>query len=169
MMESNGVISLGSSVEPLRQAFNDVSDALRLLMLVSPTCGPCREGASIMQRDVLDAIGDPALRAFVAWVPILPADCETAAIGSASLVPDERARHFWDQQKALPGPFSKALSLPDGWPAWDVYLAYPAGVTWGDAPPNPAFWHHQLGPQANAPRLDGPTFRTQLQRLFEGR
>ncbi len=121
-----------------------------------------------MQSAVLDAIDDPSLRAYVAWLPILPDDSGAAARASSALVPDARARHYWDAERALPGPFAEALGLPDGWPAWDVYLAYPPGVTWGDWPPAPAFWHHQLGDLPIAPRLDGGAFAGQVHSLLEG-
>ncbi len=162
------VISLGEGAEALRTAFNEDVDKLRVLMLVSPTCGPCREGASVMQRDVLAQIDDPSLRAYVAWVPILPADSADAAGASSSIVEDGRAMQFWDGRKALSGPFALTLRLPEGSPAWDVYMVYPVGVTWDDAPPAPAFWHHQLGPQPKAAVLDGSRFREQLQQLING-
>jgi hypothetical protein len=119
-----------------------------------------------MQTAVLDSINDPSLRAFVAWVPMLPEDTETAAHESAALVHDRRALHFWDAGRVLPGVFAAVLGLPEGWPAWDVYLAYPPGALWDDCPPAPAFWHHQLGDEPNAPVLDGEAFREQVLALL---
>ena len=118
----------------------------------------CRQGASAIQTSVLDKIDDSSLRAYVAWLPILPDDNEPAARGSCGLVTDARAAHFWDEQRVLPERFASVLGLPEGWPAWDVYLAYPPGDTWDKTPPAPAFWHHQLGDLALAPKLDAPAF-----------
>ncbi len=126
----------------------------------------CRQGASVIQTSVLDAISDPSLRAYVAWVPILPDDTGAPDEATRSLVPDPRASHFWDAERRLPEPFNRVLGLPAGWPAWDVYLAYPPGVRWEKGPPAPAFWHHQLGDLAIAPRLDGEAFATQLRSLL---
>jgi hypothetical protein len=111
-----------------------------------------------MQSSVLATIDDPSLRAYVAWVPILPADTEEAARQSASLVSDGRALHFWDARKQLPAAFAPVLGLPKAWPAWDVYLAYPPGAAWDRTPPAPAFWHHQLGDTIDAPVLNGEKF-----------
>ena len=133
----------------------------------------CRQGASVIQTKVLAKIDDASfrndvsLRAYVAWVPILPDDREDLAHDSALLVPDDRASHFWDRSKALPPLFAPVLGLPEYWPAWDVYLAYPAGATWDDEPPAPAFWHHQLGDLDLAPKLDGTAFEKQLRELME--
>ena len=80
--------------------------------------------------------------------------------------PDDRASHFWDAKKALPPLFASLLGLPEDWPAWDVYLAYPAGARWDDEPPAPAFWHHQLGDLDLAPKLDGEAFEKQLRELM---
>ena len=130
----------------------------------------CRQGASAIQTAVLDEIHEPSLRAYVAWVPILPDDNEKAARESCGLVTDPRAAHFWDEQRVLPDTFASVLGLPEGWPAWDVYLAYPPGITWPAStqnapPPVPAFWHHQLGELDLAPKLDAPAFAVQLKSI----
>ena len=133
----------------------------------------CRQGASAIQTSVLDEIDDPSLRAYVAWVPILPDDKEPAARESSVLVTDGRAAHFWDAQRVLPDLFASVLGLPEGWPAWDVYLAYPAGPTWPDStqdepPPPPALWHHQLGDLDLAPKLDAPAFAAGVKSILDG-
>ena len=126
----------------------------------------CRQGASVIQTSVLETIGDPALRAYVAWVPILAEDTAAPDASTLALIPDERAAYFWDAGRALPELFAGILGLPEDWPAWDVYLAYSAGARWEDEPPAPAFWHHQLGDLAIAPRLDGDAFAAQLRSLL---
>ncbi len=126
----------------------------------------CRQGASVIQSKVLAKIEDASLRAYVAWVPILPDDSEEAAHESSKLVLDARASRYWDAEKALPHLFAPVLGLPEDWPAWDVYLSYPAGATWEDEPPAPAFWHHQLGDLDLAPKLDGDAFEKQLRELM---
>jgi hypothetical protein len=119
-----------------------------------------------MQSSVLSTIDDLSLRAYVVWVPILPDDNHAAAIGSSALVPDGRAAHFWDEQRLLPALFAGVLGLSQDWPAWDVYLAYEAGASWGQAPPAPAFWQHQLGDVTTAPRLNGDVFAVQVRALL---
>lgn len=119
-----------------------------------------------MQSAVLNEIDDPSLRVYVAWVPILPGDEKGPDESTLALVSDSRVAHFWDEQRALPGPFSRLLGLPEGWPAWDVYLAYPPGARWDDEPPAPSFWQHQLGDMPAAPKLDGATFAAGVSELF---
>ncbi len=70
------------------------------------------------------------------------------------LVPDERARHFWDDAGTVMRGFTAALSLPET--AWDVFLLYGPEARWdGDLPPAPDFWMHQLGSKTS-PRVNGP-------------
>jgi hypothetical protein len=119
-----------------------------------------------MQTQVLDAIDDPSLRAYVVWVPVLPADSEAAAWSSRVLVRDRRALHFWDAGRSLSRPFAQLLGLPADGPAWDVYLAYGSGARWGELPPKPAFWHHQLGDAIDAPVLDGDAFAAGVREMI---
>ena len=119
-----------------------------------------------MQTNVLDAIDDPSLRAYVVWVPILPEDGLDAARGAQPLVTDNRALHFWDAERSLPPLFAPLLGLPEGWPAWDVYLAYRSGVQWQDVVPAPAYWEHQLGDAVGAPKLDGERFAEHVRALL---
>ena len=121
-----------------------------------------------MQTAVLDEIDDPSLRVYVAWVPVLAEDVEAPDEQTLALVPDRRARHFWDAEGHLPKLFHSVLQLPADWPAWDVYLAYPPGVTWGDKPPAPAYWEHQLGHTLDAPMLDGRAFAAGVRALVNG-
>jgi len=118
-----------------------------------------------METHVLEQVDDAALRAYVVWVPILPDD-GLPDRGNLALVSDPRATHYWDKHGTLPPLFRRVLGLPEDWPAWDVYLAYAPGATWGDAPPSPRFWHHQLGDTIEAPVLDGARFASQLGQLL---
>jgi hypothetical protein len=120
-----------------------------------------------MQSKVLDEIDDPSLRAYVVWLPILPEDGLDAAREAQSLMTDGRASQLWDAERALPPAFATLLGLPEGAPAWDMYLAYGAGARWGDAPAEPSFWHHQLGEGVRAPVLDGDAFADGVRALLK--
>ncbi len=100
------------------------------------------------------------------WVPILPDDTDPPDEETIALVPDRRATHFWDAEGALPKLFHPVLRLPGDWPAWDVYLVYPPGVSWDAEPPAPSYWQHQLGELPNAPNLDGEAFAEQLRSIL---
>ena len=133
----------------------------------------CRQGASVTQTAVLEQVDDPSLRAYVAWVSVLPRDGRSEAEEARSLVPDTRASHFWDGEGILARSFAPVLGLPGGYVAWDVYLVYPAGVRWEREPPSPLYWHHQLPGVTTAPRLDGESFaahvRLALAKVLEER
>lgn len=102
------------------------------------------------------------LAAYVVWVPELGAKVQNVPVGMA-LVPDKRARQYWDPGELLGADYERILPTPG--PAWDVYLLYPRGVQWTSAaPPRPVFWMHQLGGVTNAPRLDPEVFRQHVER-----
>ena len=122
----------------------------------------CRQGASVIQTAVLDAIKDPSVRVYVVWVPILPTDHAAPDEETRSLLPDGRASHFWDADGALPGLFNAVLRLPVDYPAWDVYMVYPPSATWEKEPPAPVYWEHQLPGVTAAPQLNGKAFAEHL-------
>ena len=90
------------------------------------------------------------------WAPILRTDGapddETLA-----LLADPRATHFWDAGGVVSPPFKELLSLPGRIRAWDLYMLFGPKAVWGDSPPAPDYWQHQLGAEVEvlAPKLDG--------------
>lgn len=144
---------LGVDAAPLRQGFNAAADRVRVVALVSPTCGACLRGTSDMQDQVFAKISGDRLAGFVVWVPKQGGQDDDVP-EATHLVSDSRVTHFWDGQAVLVHGFDNVLKL--GTDAWDIYLAYPAGVLWdGPTPPPPAFWMHQLGSKTD-PDVDGP-------------
>lgn len=159
---------LQSDAEPLRTAFNRDSGKVRVLMLVSPTCGACLRGASEVERALLAANADPRLRAYVVWVPKLAGHERDVPIATR-FVPDSRATHYWDESAGLVHGYDAVLSL--GEDAWDVYMVYGPDARWpGATPPAPDFWMHQLGsplhPRVHGPVLDPAVFAAHADSLL---
>jgi hypothetical protein len=62
---------------------------------------------------------------------------------AAKLVPDRRARHYWDGDQVVGKAFQPILGTPEA--AWDVWMLFDRKARWeGDSPPRPAWWEHQL-------------------------
>lgn len=95
---------------------------------------------------VLEKIPSEDLAVHVVWTPVLQADDFESARQAASLIPDPRAIHYWDEDQSLGLAYGRELELPRGRElAWDIYFAYAAGVEWGEHVPPPGDWAHQLG------------------------
>ena len=134
------------NVDELRDAFNADKGKVRIVTLVSPTCGPCNYGATVVQKDVLESLDSKKLAAYVVWIPMLLKDNKTTAEASTSLVSDPRALQYWDGDRSLGKAYGKVVKLPNKKQiAWDVYFDYGPDAVWGDAPPIPKEWMHQLG------------------------
>jgi hypothetical protein len=124
---------------------------------------------------VLAKVPAADLRAYVVWLPVMPADDLAAAARAGASVHDPRVAQFWDGDRALGVALGRALRLPGRVPgqehglAWDVYLLYPRGAHWPPAGvPAPAFWMQQLDdvePDV-APELDGPALRARVERAL---
>jgi hypothetical protein len=109
---------------------------------------------------------DPSLAVYVVWVPELAAQEKNVAPASV-LVPDARARQFWDPSEAVGTEYGRVLGI--GFPAWDVYMLFERATEWnGRTPPRPNFWMHQLGGVTNAPHLDPQQFAAQAAKLLNG-
>jgi hypothetical protein len=151
--------NLGTDAAALREAFNTDAGKVRVVALVSPTCGTCLRGASDVQAHVFAHVSSDRLAGFVVWVPKLDGR-EKNVPEATHTVSDARVTHFWDGQAVLVHGYGTVLKL--GADAWDVYLIYPPGVRWdGTLPPAPAFWMHQLGSKSD-PGVDGPYLDTKV-------
>lgn len=84
------------------------------------------------------------------------------------LMEGEKVRHFWDGERRVGASvmsFWEELSSP----AWDVWLLYAPGLTWGDeGAPEPSWWEHQLSDLDRTHpdrRLDAERFARKAQEL----
>jgi hypothetical protein len=104
---------------------------------------------------------------YVVWVPELGAEPKHVA-PAARLVPDERARHYWDGAEILGKEYKDVLRI--GKVAWDVYFIFSPGMRWGSAgAPRPDFWMHQMSRVREAPELDPKVFAAEVAKRTAGR
>ena len=150
---------VGSQAQAVREAFNAADGTVRIVALVSPTCGACLRGAAELQTQVFDTIASPKVRALVVWVPKLGAR-ESDVAEATHTIPDPRATHYWDGDSYLVHAYNATLHL--GQDAWDVYLLYGPHARWDTAqPPTPQSWMHQLV-GVDHPTLDAATLAEQV-------
>lgn len=154
-VESRAVpVSLASSLDPLRCAFDQCSEVPRVVALL-PHMG-CERGAAILRQEVLDAHPGADLRLFVIWQDVARTpDAAQAAARATRLLDDPRVVAFHDCAGLAGRAFARG-NLPVA-EAREVFLFYPAGASW----PKPAGarrasavpeetpatdqWVHQLG------------------------
>jgi len=165
--------ALDQKLDPLRARFNQDIGKVRLIVLVDPTCPPCRWGASEIEKQVLETIPSKQLAVYVVWLPVLnfqdEATLQRNGQKESSRVLDPRATHYVDPNGFAGKQFSPILNIPYHGPAWDVYLAFGADVRWGDTAPTPTGWMHQGGDGMDrSRRLDGRKFAGEIQNLLAG-
>jgi hypothetical protein len=85
--------------------------------------------------------GEP-LDVFVVWIPAIAGDRYEATDNAMSLIPDARARHYWDGGQALGEALSPTLGIRAKM-AWDVYVLFGKDAKWIEGPPAPTAWMHQ--------------------------
>ena len=100
---------------------------------------------------------------------MLPADSAITAKLSARIIRDPRARQFYDPDHLAGKAIAEGLGGKDKI-AWDIYLFYAAGDEWGDCPPTPTDWAHQLVGAAwadNARHHSGDDLFKELRRIMQ--
>lgn len=156
-------VTLASSTEPLRDAFNRDSGKVRAIFLASPTCGECIHGASELESAWLDKDSSRNVAVYVVWSPQLGAQ-EKHVAGAMRLVPDPRAHHYWDGNELIGKAFEPVLGLPA--PAWDTWMLFDRNATWrGTRAPTPAWWEHQLSVGPPERHLDPERFASHAEAL----
>jgi hypothetical protein len=151
--------AIGAQAQTLREAFNADAGKVRIVALVSPTCGACLRGAADMQTHVFGQIDHELLRGYIVWVPKLDGR-ESNVPEATHTISDTRATHYWDGDSYLVHAYDQTLGL--GEDAWDIYLLYGRDTRWdGPQPPAPLSWMHQL-PGKAPPTLDPETLADQV-------
>jgi len=158
-------------LQPLKNQFNADIGKIRVLLIGDPTCPACRHGASVIQENVVSKFASDKLAVYVVSVPLLnlqdPATLQRHAHQYARLIPSgPRVTHYSDPGAYVGKKYGPIIAVPYGSPAWDVYFAFDANARWGDTPPMPNYWEHQLGGMSQDQYLDGPRFAEQVRKLL---
>ena len=153
---------VGDTSAVVRTAFNADAGKVRVVMVVSPTCGACLEGASEVSEQVAGINQGKTVPLYVLWVPRRGGQ-EKDVSNATRVIVDASAHEFWDGNNLLGVQYRQVL----GWRgnAWDVYMVYGPKAQWnGDLPPVPDFFMHQTSEKG--PRLDASVFGTNLRQLM---
>jgi len=155
----------------LGRRFNAATSVPRLVFLVSPTCEVCVSGALSAAQSVLSLPPGYDFRLYVLWLPVLEKDAIEAAEGMRACLPvDHRTWHFWDHGLIVSQAYHRVLQLDRRQRrhrvAWDLFLLYRAGAVWGDVPPAPDFWMHQLLLD-DVPKLEVDILRGELLKMLD--
>src|SRR6185369_3831768 len=143
--------TVSGDIHELRSLFDQDQGRVRMLLILSPTCPMCRNGARLVQRYVLDRIADPSLRVYVVWEAEAPADTLEKARAASTFIADPRVRQLWSPDRAVGKAFQQAVGVKDS-PAWDVFLLFAGDKSWQSVPPAPDSFMHNLMSHQEMPR-----------------
>jgi hypothetical protein len=153
---------VGNTASVVKAAFNADAGKVRVLMVVSPTCGACLEGAAEVSGQVAQINQGRAVPLYVLWVP-RRGGREKDVPAATRVIADTSAHEFWDGNDLLGIEYKQVL----GWRgnAWDVYMLYGPKAQWnGDLPPAPDFFMHQTSERGQ--RLDADEFGKRVKQLL---
>lgn len=136
-----------TSLSTLQAGFNRESGKLRVILLLSPMCPTCLEGASAVE-DVLKRHPDSRIVVFAVWEPMLSTDWSKPGTSALQRLSDSRVQQFWDVDHTMAAALAVTEEATQLHPScckrsgvlWDLIAAYPAGPVWSNTVPRPVFF-----------------------------
>ena len=104
----------------------------------------CVEGASWVQREILQKKPSADLEVYAVWLPILNGDLARGP--RPDLITDSRVTHYWDPNKSIGEWFGNLQG--SGRVAWDVFFLYGGEATWKKKPGPLLEWGYPVIRQA---------------------
>jgi hypothetical protein len=159
------LVDLGG-IAGFKKVFNDDAGNPRVVAILSPTCALCLRNAEMIERRLLDRLGDPSLKVYVVWVPAMGKEDRKVTQTRTSLLVDPRATHYWAEDMSLAEAFKQPLGMKSS-SAWDVFLVFRPGVRWGEAAPRPDLYMHRQEKELPADRrFHAIRFADEVERLL---
>jgi len=125
----------------LKEQFNHDRGSFRLIVLVSPTCPACVNGAQWIQEYIMQRNPKLNIRVYSVWYEMYPGDSPKAFPKARTFLSDMRVTHYWDQQKDVGRWFQKALPNDyKGEIQWDAFYLYGIDSAWDDQPSSLLVW-----------------------------
>ncbi len=149
-------VTLGATLQSLKDDFNSHADSVRLIYIVGPTCPECLHGMDVLGKAVRTEQDDPRVRTYVVYVPALGATAKDIQ-PTVGLIPGNYVNRYWDPHGATGNDFNEVLGIHQF--AWDVYMIYEPGQLWNAGlPPKPRFWMDQLSGLSGNRHLNADVF-----------
>lgn len=146
-----------TSLSTLQTEFNREAANSRVILLLSPTCPTCLQGASAVE-DILKRHPHSQIVVFAVWEPMLPTDWSKPGTSVLQRLSDTRVRQFWDVDHTVASALKATEETGQLHPncckrrgvLWDLIAAFPTGTKWSDALPLPVFFNGTVVQSASA-------------------
>lgn len=132
-----------TSLDQLKGTFNNQTDNVRFVAILSSSCGWCLQGAQAVQKAVIKKMSDKDITVIIVWTNMLESDDEESAYYAASIFKDPSIIQFFDAENKFGDMVARKLN-PKGEKAWDIYMFYEKDVEWNADIPRPFDYAHQL-------------------------
>ena len=89
----------------------------------------------MVQDEVLAKNPSVEMRVYVIWFSMLPGDSHSELERAETFIPDQRALHFWDEDKIVGRAFARQYGAEFDYIVWDAYFLYAPDTRWDASPP----------------------------------
>ena len=141
--EENKSLRIASNITEIQKVFNQKSDKIKFVAILSSTCGWCLQGAESIQKSVVVKMKDKNIDVIIIWTNMLTTDDQRTAYKAASLFKDPSIVQFFDSENKFGDVVAQRLN-PQGKKAWDIYMFFDNDTQWNKNFPRPFDYAHQL-------------------------
>ena len=128
--DRSGYQTVDLALQPLRQDFESYFGQIRIVAVVSPSCGDCLDNCESVYTTVLPWAEENDAEIFVIWGSVMPSDTEIGCADRIQPLRSPRIHHYWDNSGRATRAFGRMLGLPSNGDAYDIFLAYGQTATW---------------------------------------
>ncbi len=123
-------VELDNAFQPFRRDFEGESGKVRLVAIVSPSCGDCNAAVQDLVDVVTQRINSPDLAVSVVWTSIMPSDVGSRTKQVAEKFAGPGICHYWDDSGRIARAFARLFDLPTGRNVYNLFLLYGRNDTW---------------------------------------
>jgi hypothetical protein len=121
---------LDKAFQPLRTDFEAEGGKVRLVGVVTPSCGDCNASVQDIQTMLLSRIKSEDFEVFMIWTSIMPSDVQPRAEKAAEMWGDPRIFHYWDDSGRIARAFARQAGVDPGRSIYNVFYLYGRNDTW---------------------------------------
>lgn len=124
-----GFADVDAAMQPLREDFEAGYGNVRVVAVVSPTCGSCLDNCEQLYNSV-DWFIENDVEVLFVWGAPMPTDTHIRCQQAVDRYPSDHIQHFYDNTGRTTRAFGRMLGVEGAQNLYDVFFVYGKDATW---------------------------------------